>query len=224
MKKIIILLIILFVVALGVTPFFLTQNANNALSVGTNTVSSTASIITLLIALLLYSKYGVEKSLISKQTEVVFRLLVALKKTRFLILHDGGSLYSGALFLSLDSLGNKFFNEYKNKNLIFGMSYAVGLNNIWEISEDIFLPTEISNSIRPLMAQTISEEKEKDEYMAVIVQGHFNKAKDDLSGRLNDKDITMQEFIDQWMLVIKESKKWLKDYSNMKVDLNFERS
>jgi hypothetical protein len=220
MKKIIITLVIILIVSLGITPFFLTQNANSALSVGTSIISALASIVTLLIALLLYSKYGVEKSLISKQTEVVFRLLTELKKTRFLILWGNGNL----LQLFLDMLGHEFINEYENKNLVFNMSYAEGLNNIWEIAEDIFLPTEIADKIRPLMVQSISGEKEKDKYMLVTVPGHSDKTKDDFFGKLNHKDMTMKEFVDQWTLVIKESKKWLKEYSNMKVDLNFERS
>lgn len=220
MRKITTILILIIIAVLGVMPFFITQTASNAVIVSAGIVNALASIITLLIALLLYSKYGVEKSLINKQTEVVFRLLTELKKTRFLILWGKGNV----LLLFLDMLGNEYLNDYKDKNLLFSMGYVRGLNNIWEIAEDIFLPVEIANAIRPLMVQAIVQEKEKEKFMLVTIMGNSDKAKDEFFGKLNQKDIVLQDFIKQWTLVIEESKKWLKEYSNIAVDLNFERS
>ncbi len=215
MKKIVILLVVLSIVALGITPFFVTQNTNDALSVGASIISALASIITLLIALLLYSKYGVEKSLVAKQTEVVFSLFEELKKTR-LVVKDKESM----LQLFLHTIGRQFSSDYKNKNIMFSRSYFEGLNNIWQIAEDIFLPTEIAVKIRPLMVQLISGVKSKSKHMLVVVPGYVYEGKDDFFGKLNNRDMTLQEFVNQWESVIKESKMWLKDHSNTTIGLN----
>lgn len=220
MKKGTIILIILITLALGITPFFFTREVNETITVGAGIIGALASIITLLIALLLYSKYGVEKSVINKQTEAVFHLLTELKKTRFLILWDEGNL----LQLSLDTLGDEFLMDYENKKLLFSRSYIEEVNNIWEMAEDVFLPINIVDKIRPLMVQVISWEKDKKDYMLVIVPGSSTKSEDDLFGKLNQKDMTLKEFIYKWTLVIEESKKWLKEYSNATVNLNFERN
>lgn len=198
-------------------PSFLGQTVNNTIAVSTQIISALSSIITLLIAFLLYSKYGVEKSLINKQTETVFQLLKELKKTRFVIHRNGGFLQ-----LFLDMIGQNHFNEYRDKSLIFDMSYTNNLSNIRDITENIFLPVEIMDTIRPLIVLSITGETDKERFMIVKVSG--GEKEEDFSGKLNNKDITLGEFMDQWILVINKTKKWLREYSDIKIDLNFERN
>lgn len=218
MKRSIITSLLIVIVILGILPFFLTPQAKESLSVGAGLVGSLASLVTLLIALSLYSKYGVEKSVLDKQTETVLRLLGELKKVRFLCEWEGGMLQ-----LKLDRLQNKFWNDYKYKKLLFDGGYAEGLNSIWEIADDIFLPVEISKKFDALRVQAILGNQKGDGYMNVEVPGYFHRTKENhFFGLLNGKQITVEEFVGLWNEVITVTKKWLKDHSNTSVDLNFE--
>lgn len=218
MKKIAIISLFIIVMALGIFPFFLSQATNDSLTIASNLISALASLFTLLIAVLLYTKYGVEKSILSKQTDVVLCLLSKLKKTNFLCTWSGG-----LLFLRLDSLQDKYWKDYKNKNLVFGLEYAKGLNNIWEITDNIFLPTEIVEKIKPLRVVVITEKKEIGTDMKVSVPGNFSEKEKDFFGLLNDKAMCMQEFVELWDSVIKTINTWLKNHSSVTIGLNFER-
>ena len=221
MSKISTVLILIVIIALGGAPFFLTSTTNETISVGSSLIGALASLVTLIIALVLYSKYGVEKSLLNKQTDVVFRLITQLKKTNFMMEMEEGH----GLFLRLDRLKGEYWDDYKEKKLLFNFNYAEGLNNIWEITEDVFLPSNIVDKINPLIVQSIDgiDAIEEKQYMRVSVLGHTRKAKDDKFGVLNSKQMSLEEFVAHWENVIDISKKWLKEHSNMSVDLNFER-
>lgn len=222
MNKILTALIVIIIIAIGSVPFFLTSIANEAISVGSNLISALASLVTLIIALVLYSKYGVEKSLLDKQTDVVFRLISELKKTRFIILWEEENI----LFLQLDMLKDEYWSDYKDKELLFSFGYAEGLNNIWQIAENIFLPSVIMEKMKPLMVHSIRgvSETETIKYMRVSALGLSKEAKDNSFGILNSKSISLEQFVMHWRDTIEVSKKWLKEHSNISVDLNFERS
>lgn len=152
MNKITVILILTLIVILGVVPFFLTQQSNETLAIGTNVVSAISSIVTLLIALLLYSKYGLEKSFVDKQTDTVFRLLIALKKTRFEIKWGESSI----LWIGLNRLNEKFYTEYNDMKLLVSPRYADNLKYLWDITDEIFLPSAIKEKMRPQMIPTIT--------------------------------------------------------------------
>lgn len=92
MRRIGIITLFIAVIVFVALPFFFTPTVNESLAVSSNIISALVSLVTLLIAVLLYSKYGVEKSVLDKQTESVLRLLTELKKTRFLCEKDDGIL------------------------------------------------------------------------------------------------------------------------------------
>lgn len=218
MKKIAIIILII-IVAFGTLPFFLISSAKESLSVGANVVSAVASLVTLLIAILLYSKYGVEKSVLDKQTETVLRLLTELKKTRFLCEWDGGMLQ-----LTLDRLQSQYWSDYKDKKLLFDGGYAEGLNSIWEIVDDVLLPAEIAKKFNPLVVGVIVGNQKSDGYMRVEIPGYSHKTRENhFFGLLNGKQISVEEFVGSWSAVIEATIKWLKDHSNKSIDLNFER-
>lgn len=221
MKNIKLASLAIFILILSITPFFLSNEYYEVITTSSSIIGALSAIITLIIALLLFSKYGVEKSLINKQTEVVFQLLQELKKTRFIITFGEPK---GLLQLQLDMLSHEYLNDYKDKHLLFNKSYYDGLKAIWDLAEDVFLPVEITESIRPLMMQSLSGEKETNGYMIVTIPGVNISSENDFSGKLNFEDISMQDFINRWSLVISKTKKWLKEYSNENMNINFDRS
>lgn len=220
MKKYLIILVCILLVGLVVMPFFLSSTQHDSLLVSTNLVSSISSCVTLLLAILLYSKYGVEKNLLNKQTEVVFSLLQELKKSRFLFFYEGGVLQ-----LFLDNLDSDLFDRYKDKQLLFGRSYIQGLSNIWKISEDVFLPKSIHTSLVPLLFITINFIEDKGDHLQVrIPMSEVSEESEGPYGLLNNSEMTFKEFTSLWKSVTQLTIKWLNDTSNIKVDLNFENT
>jgi hypothetical protein len=231
MRKITTTLLFSAVLLSAALPFFLTPKVHESLSVSSNIVSALASLITLVIAVLLYSKYGVEKSVLDKQTEAVLRLLSELKKTRFIFEYKDGMLQ-----IRLDNLRDKSWKDFKfrpikdleKKNLRFDIGYVEGLKNIWDIADDIFLPVEIVEKINPLSTQIIIGDKENNNTLRLQIPGYsvgfFTTEKEYKNvGILNGKEITLGEFIKLWDSVISVSTKWLETHSSIPVRLNFER-
>lgn len=109
--KIFILILLLLTLGLGFLPFLLNPTIQASLTVSENLIGTIASLTTVLIAILLYSKYGVEKSVLEKQTETVLRFLTELKKTRFLCNSDQTSLQ-----LRLDNLHADYLKKFKKTN------------------------------------------------------------------------------------------------------------
>jgi len=219
MKKIVTSTLFIVIVICVTLPFFLNSTTNNSLVVSSNMISALASLATLFIAVLLYSKYGVEKSILDKQTETVLRLLTELKKTRFLC-----EWSDGVLQLRLDRLQDKYWKEYEDKKLLFDGGYAEGLKDIWDITEDVFLPVEIADKIDPLIVQVIIGDQKRKDYMVVEIPGYPQKLKENhFFGLLNGKQMTVREFVLLWSAVTDATKKWLKEHSSISFDLNFEK-
>lgn len=216
MKKILIGVVVVITLGLLILPFFLPTTTNQSIGIGTNLISALASFATLLIAILLYSKYGAEKSLLQKQTDVVFRLLHQLKKTRFFLEDEEHFLQ-----LFLERLNYPNWEEYKNRELLFDYTYAEGLNEIWETAEDVFLPTQIAQKMESLKMLMLICVPIEAKHLKVLLPGYQQTAKDDQFGLLNNKSLKFHEFISLWKGVIDETKKWLEIHSDIAVNLNF---
>lgn len=207
------------VLAVGILPFFLTLPRNEYLTVSANLISSLASLTTMLIALLLYKKYGIERSVIDKQTEIVVKLLYILKELTFGYEGSDGTM----LLLGLDSVCYHFWKKYKYRKLLFDYGYVQGLTEIQNIAKDVFLPVEIAKTFVPLTFHSITPVKDKQNYFKVITPGGYcNKKITYTHGLLNETEITLEDFINMWKTVIQSATNWLKKHSEMPVNLNFE--
>lgn len=218
MKRIIIFFIFIIAIVMIAIPFYMSTVVNEKISIGSNLLGALSSLVTLLIAVLLYSKYGIEKTVLNKQIEVALRFLEELKKTKFVIRGDRVTL-----FLSLDHLRTKHFKDYYNKELLFGRSYINGLNPLWQFGENIFLPKAIAEKLNLLQIEVIVSCKREDKHMKIDVRGYSCEG-DEMLGIINNKSITLNEYISIWEDVIKTSREWIDKYSNVKEVLNFDKN
>ena len=203
-------------------PFFLPESTYSIIGTGTNIISAASSLVTLLIGLLLYNKFGIDKSLRDKQTEVVFQLFTELKKTRFEVQAEGL-----VVNLALDIINYHFYEDYKDALIAFDVTYRDGLKNIWDIADNVFLPREIAEKFSTLRMESLTgvnkEERDKHKYMLVTLPGYSPKREPNFFGVLNNEDMTVRDFINKWHAIIKTSEGWLKKNSNMDATLNFDR-
>lgn len=128
------------------------------------------------------------------------------------------------LQLRLDHLQARYWKKYKDRKLLFDGGYAEGLRNIWELADDVFLPVQIAEKIKPLIMEFIIYDQKEDEYMQVEIPGYSQKAKENhFFGFLNGQSISVEEFVKLWSPVIEATKKWLKEHSSRSVEFNFEK-
>ena len=147
---------IVIAIFLFVTPFFFRKETNESIVSGVNLISGIASFLTLLIALLLYNKFGIETSLLEKQTKQVFELLENLNN--YSVLLEGKDLF---MKLNPAKPYMKFYEEYYERELVFSVKYIEGLQHIWKHVDNVFLPKEIANKLRLLQVFMISNLKEE---------------------------------------------------------------
>jgi hypothetical protein len=219
-----IVLLLLVPASCLVVPFFLQSAASGRLEVGAELTSAVASLATFAIALLLFDRYGIDRPLVEKSTQTVLNLLKNLKDVSFALESERPKFWIQVRLAWLSSVTD-LHRDYRNRKLLFSLDYVECLEELWSLGEDLFLPRTISEKLKPLELNSltyVSSEEGKD-YLLVTVfapSGKFRGAKMAEYGKLNSVDMTLGAFIDQWHLVINDSKRWLEERSAVPVDLN----
>lgn len=194
-------------IGIFILPFQLTNNEQKTISVSTGLISCISSIITLVIAFLLFDKYGLKKDFIKTQTEIVISQLEAIRTARFLIRAKDNS------FLQFYPTKNRLdsYERFYSEKLIFNKKYWEYTNQVFRFSSSIYMPKEIASKIDKLKPSLLEHipAGELDFYSKVTFWGENEK--DAIYGRINGEDITFQEFYATWLNILDEINNWLGD-------------
>ncbi|MDR1501245.1 MAG: hypothetical protein LBT43_02155 [Prevotella sp.] len=211
--------ILIFVTILSVLlPFIFrsnTESINDTISIVAVLIGSFASLLTLLIAIILFNKFGIETSLLERNTEVVFSLLEEFKKISFIV---SGENY--ALMIRPHDSFHKHFEKYYKEQLVFSVNYAYSLEKLSKISESPFMPKNIYNKVSKLSFITlvIIEEENISKYATVMSPG------DSLIGAkyglFNQTEMTLLEFLNMIDDLRTEIISWIEKNSSYPLDLN----
>lgn len=215
-----IILILIFTISLAVfLPIIFrekTEGFNQTLSIIGTLISSISGLLTLIIAIILFNKFGIETPLLQKNSDVVFKFLVEFKKTGFFI--QGKNF---GLFIRIQDDFSKNFEKRYGQKLLFSTEYSSGLNKLIKISESPFMPRSIYEKVGKLRIYSLTfdvKEEDFDKYATVQVLGQpLIGAK---FGRFNYQDITLYEFLNIIDDLTTELKNWIKEHSNYSPDLN----
>ncbi len=216
-RKRIIILIIFISLLLFFLPFFLSKETNENVISGINIISGFASLLTLAVALLLYNRFGIEKSLLDKQTNEVFELLENLNKAFIFI--QGNNI---VMRFNPTRPYHKIYESHYDKMLLFSPTYMEGLGNIWKHSNNIFLPKDIAKRLNKLQIYLLAKQSDKleDHQLRVYVPTKENEK--EYFGVANNKEIIFMEFLTNWNELVEEIKSWISMNSSMKSELNLE--
>ncbi|MES2679411.1 MAG: hypothetical protein V4635_05975 [Bacteroidota bacterium] len=191
------------------------ETANQTINVIVTIVSSMASLLTLVIAILLFNKFGIETPLLEKNTSTVFNLIEEMKKVRFFI---SGDKYS--LMVRLHDSSHTSYESWYSERLAFSTEYIEGLDRLFKISDSPFMPKTIYEKVDRLrfFVMTIISDEDLKKYATVQVAGQsLIGAK---YGRFNEKDMTLLEFLDIIDDIKTETVNWISKHSNFPADLN----
>lgn len=192
-------------------------------------IAALCGVITTIIAILLYDKYGVDRKIIDKNLEVVLQFVDELRKTTIYIHGESKTGGSYAMMINLWSKPiNKgdFMSRYLKDKIFFKLNYGYALNNLYEISKNPFMPPEIGEKFQKITLHVLPEIKEEDKQNGfAIVSSSANRFesddKDQIIGKLNGHDFTLGEYLDDYVEVRDAIRQWLKAHNVDDSSLNF---
>lgn len=215
--KLVLLTIIIFCLTLCIS-FILDKTQVSNIKDGVSIFSGIASFITVLIALLLYNKYGLDKTVKNKNLDIVLALLFEIRKIRILVESNSFSCSYGAAIENIEH-----FESFYSTKLLFPKSYFSDLKPLYEISQDLFLPREIGEKLKivlPTMQFHVQENTDISDYGKVII--NYNQDNNEWKvNRINrDEDVTLFDYLTSWDDLISTVIDWCNRNSNTNLDLN----
>lgn len=186
-----------------------------------NAIAAIAAVATMIIAFLLYDRFGMSAKFIEKQTDKVFEL-ADLLKGKVITIHTISSRY----LLRPSSQCDKGFvdlPEYeRDRNKIILMSrddYERYFREILAIKSSYWLPKEIGEKMEFLDFSASSPiENSTDE---MYVRFDFNASKED-EWELMIPKMKFEDFISNYSSLVQEINKWLKKHSKIPIDLKLD--
>jgi|GEM_PF-4302338 len=171
-KKIIIIISALVVVSLLI-PYLAPEKLQNYVADVSTLIGVFATLLTLVLAMILYNQMGLDQTLLQKKAEVVFRLLDLLNERHFTVKTNVG--YNVFLHLSTISKHKKDYEAYGQIKLLFNKGYLDCVQPIIELENNVFLPKELFYKVLRLEAKAFHAEMDKidkTEYGRVVSHGH----------------------------------------------------
>jgi len=185
------LLAIVVIVLLSI-PFLFSNSINEKIVVGSRLLTVLTSLLTFIIAILLYNKFGIERSLIDKQSKEVFSLLENLNKSTIFLQSDKEFIRFNPANPYVD-----FYEEFYGRKILFSINYIEGLENVWKFSRSVFLPKEIAEHLKlNEVTFLIAKDKINDDDLKVFVPLKNNK--DEKFGANGYDELTFLDFINKW--------------------------
>lgn len=229
-NKLYIISSVLFIIAI-LLPILLNVTAEDAIHVIDHIsflVSAFCGIVTVLIAILLYNKYGVDQAITDKNLKVVLEIIDELKKKS---VFARGETKSGSYYIKLNfwtsdvsSLNDAVMQRNLDDKVYFMISYAHEFDRLCELCYEPFVPKEIADAIKKIQLVMLPEIKK--EYLGeryAIISSKFDdfSKEDKFVGKFNDKDMTLREYIQNYQAVKDSIKTWLISHNVDEKSLNF---
>ncbi|MEX2484717.1 MAG: hypothetical protein WED10_09160 [Brumimicrobium sp.] len=209
-----------------ISPFFFSSKSDsilNLLSVAFTAVCAVAAILTLIFAVIIYDRVSLKGKFLENQTNKVFELVDELKGNRISI-HSGNVIifvrFTGTALKGLSGL--KSF-EYcrENKLLLNYDDYNSSTKKIFEVSRSYWLPEEIKSKVDFLNIYGFNESvnyKAFRGYSRVQI-GQNKEIMHDYRWHTTIPEISVEEFITNIDKLVRSIEAWLKENSDIKLDL-----
>jgi hypothetical protein len=216
MKQKILLLSIAVFTTLVIGSLFLNKDILENLRNTFTVISGTASFITVVIAILLFNKYGIDKTIKDKNLEISLKLLEEIKSIRIIITSDDFGCYYQPTVVPIE----QYEFAYKAK-LLFSKTYANDLQFLRKYSTNLYLPLEIKKKLDILIPSAMGRIQElikESDYALVTING--NESEGTYNWINSVEEITVFKYLIMWDELITTVKNWCVRNSDSKIDLN----
>lgn len=193
---------------------------SNVISNGTNIVTAICSLGTLVLAILLYNKYGIDTKLIEKNTDIVFKLVTEFNKLFFIVEGPKSNNYLLIVRLKNKNL-NALFSEYLSQPICFTKDYFEILDPIMSLCNDPFMPPIIAEASKSLSVHCIVGIEDCQDKYAIIKRNAAKLSDNNFVGLLNEEEITLGEYITTFENFKNVITLWLREHSGNSVEMNF---
>ncbi|CAA7387840.1 hypothetical protein [Chryseobacterium fistulae] len=203
-----------------ILPFLIrsgSDSLNSVFATAFTALGASATLITMIIALSLYQKYGMDSKLIEQQTAKVFELIDQIKG-KSLTIHTGEIKYF-LRFINIeeDLKNDPVFNRmYPKKIAVNSDDYLLFLQPLRIFMNNYLLPSEIKSHLKLFDLYAVDEEIEFS--YENYVKMSYEHAIDD-SFFVMFPAVTVEEFIDRKNMLMKSIEGWLSKHTSIKLDL-----
>lgn len=194
----------------------------SVLSLSISAVGTIATVATLIIAIFLYDRYGLEGKFIEKQTEKVLELADLLKgKTIRVKAKDFDYFVRPSRKQLADFVGfAPYQRDHKKIIIISPDDYELALRNIITVRRSYWLPQPIKDKMTFLEFAAFGQldDPQDEKY----VRFDFNESKFE-NWMITLPEMTFEEFNNNLHDLVLEIENWLSKHSNIHIDLELEK-
>lgn len=226
-KKTILAFIMILTLGIFLIPFLLHDDKKEALSISTNLISIISSLITVIIAFLLFDKFGVSKKALDRNVELVFKLLEVIKSKTIYTEYESDSGTHHSVILIGNNLSESKNNFIGDKIIIFNYEdINKGLNEINQFANNIWLPSQIKKKVQKISLRSASSIEDTFPHRNKYVKIYFDlypEARKDTKVvwfKTNQKETTLNDFRLDLEELLAEIMIWLNKHSKDKLDIN----
>jgi hypothetical protein len=223
-KNQILLIIIIFIILL-ITLNFFNKNINESFNLASEILQLIFSIITLVIAINIYDKFGINKNITEKRTELLLKLLIELKGLNFRVIIKSEKSISLRFFVSSKDITKNLDGLSKDQ---LDTKIIFKINDQNQISEKLkyyndnpVLPKKIRENLNFLKPSPgdILDFNELDNVSALNF--YINDSKTEKTDWIYNENLyNLNEFVIKFRDLFTEIEKWINEHSNLKDDLN----
>lgn len=194
--------------------------------------SITSSFLTIVIALLLYDRFGYRKIIYEKKLDLVLKLIENLKATCINIAYKNISekkSFYGRIFIDKKQIDFKLLESNINVNS-FVIFHVVDIENYFTkfnfLVSNPYLPKELINKLEFLNINNFQGVEKnpayQNEYVKISIHNSTSSVViEDLNGWYKmPNDISLLTFISNYLECLNSIEEWINKHSNIKSDLN----
>lgn len=207
-KRILFIVVILLVLSV-LPPLLLSEKINSFLVTAFAILGGLVAIITVVIAFLLYNKFGIDDVVFSKKVDTTLELLQLIQSKTFWI--QNGKVRLQVPLAVIDS-DKERFASFRDIPLLFCTEYYEYVNDIYSMSTNYYLPSEIVDKIKSM--EVIFLAYPSDLNVLRFGKVGFAGINDSVRwGLANNKEILFKGFVNQWIELILCIKTWIRKHS-----------
>lgn len=194
--------------------------------------SITSSFLTIIIALLLYDRFGYRKIIYEKKLDLVLKLLENLKATCLYIAYkniDKKKSFYGSIFIDKKQIDLKLLESHFNINS-FVVFHIGDIENYFTkfnfLVSNPYMPKELIKKLEFLNINNFQGVEKIPYYQNEYIKISINKSAssvviEDLNGWYKmPNDMSLLTFINNYLLCLDSIEEWINKHSNIKSDLN----
>ena len=228
MKNYKIIIVILLSLSIFIGLYLYYCDLDKSLSKTSDILKLGFSFITLVIALKIYDRFGLNKKIAEKRTEIIVDLLIELKNIYFRIDNKTSQVSSNGPFFPKKDI-SKYLESHSKEELDSKILFQTGekddfIKKIEIIENHPLLPKSIRNKLEFLTSKGGSSPTvNKELYRARIYfsQVGAKKLREDKFWLVEiGNDCTLREYVNKFKDLFQEIETWINKYSNLSDELN----